>query len=86
MTGTHRFKATFRDLVATVKLSYYAMKRGKLVIDLLVLGTYEVSGFHYQETSTYGPLGGLRRLPKVIFKILRHSMIPSVEGDDDAMG
>ena len=34
MTGTRRFKATFKDLAATVKLSYHGMKRGKLAIDL----------------------------------------------------
>lgn len=55
MTGTHRFKAKFKDFVAAVKLSYQGMKRCKLVVDLPVLGTDEVSGFHYHETSAYGP-------------------------------
>ena len=47
MTSTQRFKATFRDLATAMKLSYYAMKRGKLVNDLPVLGTGEISGFQY---------------------------------------
>jgi hypothetical protein len=47
MNGTRRFKATFKDLAVAVKLSYCAMKRGKLVVDLSVLGTNEVSGFLY---------------------------------------
>jgi hypothetical protein len=86
MTGTCRFKATFKDLAAAMKLSYHVMKRGKLIIDLLVLGTDGTSGFHYQEASTYGPQGGLRRLPKVIFEVLRRTVIPSLGGDDDAVG
>jgi hypothetical protein len=85
MNGTRRFKATFKDLAVAVKLSYCAMKRGKLVVDLSVLGTNEVSGFLYQETSTYGPQGGLRRLPKVIFEVLRHTVVPSVGGDDNTV-
>ena len=54
MIGTCRFTATFKDLAAAVELSYHAMKRGKLVTDLPVLRTNEISGFRYQETSTYG--------------------------------
>ena len=45
MTHTCMFKATFKDFVATVKLRSLGMKRGKLVLDLPVLGTYEVSIF-----------------------------------------
>ena len=62
------------------------MKRGKLITDLLVLRTNEISGFHYEETSAYGPHGGLRRLPKVIFEILRRTMISLVGGDEDVVG
>ena len=62
------------------------MKRGKLITDLLVLRTNEISGFHYEETSAYGPHGGLRRLPKVIFEVLRHTVIPSLGGDGDTVG
>ena len=86
MASTHRFKAAFRDLAATMKLSYHAMKRDKLVTELPVLGTDEVSGFRYRETSAYGPHGGLRRLPKVIFEILRCTVFPSIGGDEDAVG
>ena len=55
MIGTCRFKAKFKDFTAIVNLRYHGMKRGKLVIDLPVLGMDEVSSFCYQETSTYGP-------------------------------
>ena len=85
MTGTRRFKATFKDLAAAVKLSYHGMKQGKLAIDLPVL-RIEVSGFRYQETSVYGPQGGLRRLPKVPFEIMRRTVVPSAGGDDYAIG
>ena len=86
MPGTLRFEATFGDLAAAVKLSYHAMKRGKLVTNLPVLGTDGVSDFRYRETSAYGPHGGLRRLPKVIFEILRRTMISLVGGDEDVVG
>lgn len=86
MASTHRFKATFRDIAATMKLSNHAMKRDKLVTELLVLGTDEVSSFYYRETSAYGPHRGLRRLPKVIFEILRCTVFPSIGGDEDAVG
>jgi len=86
MIGTCRFTATFKDLAAAVELSYHAMKRGKLVTDLLVLRINEISSFCYQETSTYGSQGCLRMLPKVILKVLRHIMIPSLGGDGDTMG
>ena len=76
MTGTCRFKAKFKDFAAAVKLSYHGMKRGKFVIDLPVLGTNEVFGFLYQETSAYSPQGGLRRLPKMIFEVLRCTVVP----------
>ena len=86
MTRTCRFTTTFKDLAAAVELSYHAMKRGKLVTDLPVLRTNEISSFRYQETSTYGSQGGLRRLPKVIFEVLRRTMIPSLGGDGDTVG
>lgn len=34
MMGTHRFKATYRDLVAAVRLDYRKMMRGKLIVEL----------------------------------------------------
>jgi len=86
MTGTRRFKAKFKDFIVVVNLRYNGMKRGKLVIDLPVLGTDEVLGFYYHETSTYGPQGGLRRLSKVIFEILRRTVVPSAGGDDNVIG
>ena len=86
MTGTRRFKAKFKGFAATMKLSYYGMKRGKLVVDFPMLGTDEVYGFRYQETSAYGLQGGLRRLPKVIFEILRRTMVPLARGDDNTIG
>ena len=86
MTGTCRFIATFEDLATTMELSYHSMKRGKLVTDLPMLRTNEIFGFRFQETSAYGPQGGLRRLPKVIFEVLRRTMIPSLGGDGDTVG
>ena len=54
MTGTTKYKATFKDLVAAVKLSYEGMKRGKLVTHLPRLRADEVACFRYPETSEYG--------------------------------
>ena len=45
-----------------------------------------MSRFCYQETSVYGPQGGLRRLPKVPFEIMRRTVVPSAGGDDYAIG
>ena len=61
------------------------MKRGKLVSHLPKLRANEVACFHYLETIEYGPQGNLRRLPKVILEILRHTIVPMVGWDDHAM-
>ena len=57
-----------------------------MLSDLSVLRTEEVSRFRYQETSVYGPQGGLRRLSKITFEILRCMVVPSAGGDDNAIG
>ena len=85
MTGTTKYKSTFKDLAAAVKLSYEGMKRGKLVTHLPRLRADEIACFRYAETSEYGRWGNLRRLPKVILEILRHSIMPMVGWDDHAM-
>ena len=85
MTRTSKFKATFKDLAAMVQLSYHGMKRGKLVSHLPKLRADEVACFRYPETTEYGPQGNLRRLPKVIHDILRHTIVPTVGWDDRAM-
>ena len=61
------------------------MKRGKLVSHLPKLRANEVAWCRYLETTEYGPLGNLRRLPKVILEILRHTIVPTVGWDDHAM-
>ena len=85
MTRTSRFKATFKDVAAMVQLSYHGMKQGKLASHLPKLRADEVACFRYLETTEYGPLGNLRRLPKVILEILRHTIVPTVGWDDHAM-
>jgi len=85
MTGTSKFKATFKDLATVVQLSYHGMKRGKLVSHLPKLRADEVACFRYSKTTEYGPQGNLRRLPKVILEILRHTIVPMVGWDDHAM-
>ena len=55
MTGIKKFKAIFKDLAAAVGLNYREMKRGRLVVDLPRVQPGDVQGFHYQETSIYGP-------------------------------
>jgi hypothetical protein len=86
MTSIHKFKATFKDLAAAMGLSYHDMKRGKLVVDLPRLQASDVSGFYYQETSIYGPQGGLCRIPKVMYEILRRTIVLSAVGNDNAIG
>jgi len=86
MTGIRKFKATFKDLAAAVGLNYHEMKRGKLVVHLPRLQSGDVQGFHYPETSVYGPQGGLRRIPKLIYEILRRTIVPSAGGNDNAIG
>ena len=34
----------------------------------------------------YGPKGGMRRIPKVIHEILRHTIMPSAVVEDSAIG
>ena len=85
MIGTSKFKTTFKDLAAAVQLSYHGMKRGKLVSHLPKLRADEVACFRYPETTEYGPQGNLRRLPKVILEILRHTIVPTIGWDDHAM-
>jgi hypothetical protein len=51
--GTCRFKATFRDLAATVGLDYHRMKRVKLVASLPMLLAGEMLELYYQEASVF---------------------------------
>jgi hypothetical protein len=53
MMGTCRFKATFRDLAATVGLDYHRMKRVKLVASLPMLLAGEMPELYYQEASMF---------------------------------
>ena len=85
MTGTSKFKATFKYLAAMVQLSYHGMKQGKLASHLPKLRADEVACFRYPKTTEYGPQGNLRRLPKVILEILRHTFVSIVGWDDHTM-
>ena len=85
MFGTTKCKATFRELAATVMLRYEGMKRGKLVTQLPRLRADEVACFCYPKTSEYGRWGNLRRLPKVILEILRHTIVPTIGWDDSTL-
>ena len=85
MTGTTKYKSTFKDLAAAVKLSYEGMKRGKLVTHLPRLRADEIACFRYPETSEYGQWGNLRRLPKVILEILSRTIVPTIGWDDSAL-
>ena len=61
------------------------MNQGKLVSHLPKLRDGEVDCFCYPEATEYGPWGNLRRIPKVILEILRHTIVPIVEWDDNAL-
>lgn len=45
----------------------------------------EVACFCYTDTFEYGRWGNLRRLPKVILEVLRHTIVPTVWWDDSAL-
>ena len=62
------------------------MQRGKLVASLPMLLAGEMPELHYQEDSMYGQKGGMRRIPKVLHEILRHTIVPSVVAEDGAIG
>lgn len=78
MTGTTECRANFRDLAVAEKLNYNDMKQGTKIVDLPVLSAEEKVGYHYPEASDFGPSGGLRRLPRVMLEVLRHTVVPSI--------
>ena len=86
MMGTRRVEATYKDLAAAVRLDYHKMKRGKLIVDLPMLLVGEMPELYYQEDSIFGPKGGIRRTPKVLHEILRHTIVPSAMVEDGAIG
>lgn len=86
MTGPRRFEATFRDLAAAVRLDYCRMQRGKLVSSLPMLLVGELPELFYQEASAFSPKGGMRMIPKVLFEILRHTIVPSAAVEGGAIG
>jgi hypothetical protein len=69
-----------------VKLDYRKMKKGKSVADQLMLLASELPELYYQEASMFGPKGGMRRIPKVMFEILRHTLVPSAAVEEGAIG
>lgn len=79
MTGPCRVEASYRDLSSAVKLDYRRMMRGKRVIELpLVLADdFTIPELYYQVDSFFGPRGTLRRFPRVLHEILRHTILPS---------
>jgi len=62
------------------------MKQGKLVVDLPILLAGELPELHYQEVSRFCPKGIFRRIPKVIYEILRHTIVPSTVVEECAIG
>jgi len=86
MTGTRRFEATFRDLAAAMGLNYHKMKKGRLVASFPMLLASEIPELHYQETSMFAPKGGMWRIPKVIYEILRHTSTPSDMVEERVIG
>ena len=86
MMSTCRFVATFRDLAATVGLDYRRIKKGKLVASLPMLLAGEMPKLYYQEASAFGPKGGMRRIPKVLHEILRHTIMLSATVEGGAIG
>lgn len=43
-----------------------------------MLSAKEKVGYHYLEAFDFGPPGGLRRLPRVMLEVLRHTIVPSI--------
>ena len=86
MMSTCRFVATFRDLAATVGLDYRRIKKGKLVASLPMFLASEMPELYYQEDSVFGRKGGMRRIPKVLHEILRHTIMTSAAVEGGAIG
>lgn len=86
MTATCMLEATFRDLAAVVGLDYRRMKKGKSVASIFRLLVDGIPELYYHEDSMFGPKGGMRRFPKVLHEILRHTIVPSAAIEDGAVG
>lgn len=56
-----------------------------MVSELLRLQPEDTWGFHYQQLSNYDPQNDLRRIPKVMYEILRHTLVPSRGGNESAL-
>ena len=57
-----------------------------MVVDFPILLAGELLELHYQEVSKFCPKGVFRRIPKVIYEILRHTIVPSATVEDYAIG
>ena len=62
------------------------MQRGKLVASLPMLLVGELPELFYQEASAFSLKGGMRRIPKVLFEVLRHTIVPSAMVEGGAIG
>ena len=62
------------------------MKRGKLVASLPMLLVGEMPKLFHQEASVFGPKGGMRRIPKVLHEILRHTIVSFAIVEGSAIG
>ena len=57
-----------------------------MVVDFPILLAGELLELHYQEVSKFCPKGVFRRIPKVIYEILRHTIVPSTTVEESAIG
>jgi hypothetical protein len=82
MTGTSTFEASFRDLAIAVGLDYCWMKRGKSIADISRLLRDAIPELLYQEDSIWGPKGSMQRFLRILYEILRHTIVPfaAIEG------
>lgn len=79
MTGPNKFEASYRDLTTAVKIDYHRVTCGKRLdeLPLVLAGDRHIPELFYQENSEFGPRGGLRRIPRVLHEILRHTILSS---------
>jgi hypothetical protein len=79
LIGPNKFEASHKDLAIAVKIDYHRVTCGKRLdeLPLVLAGDQHIPELFYQENSKFGLRGGLRRIPRVLHEIMRHTILSS---------
>jgi hypothetical protein len=79
LIGLNKFEASHKDLAIAVKIDYHRVTCGKRLdeLPLVLAGDQHIPELFYQENSKFGLRGGLRRIPRVLHEIMRHTILSS---------